>query len=63
MRDHYFNPTREHTRDAMQRAQIAGGTPAAPAPTDPLAGLADAVKSLSKTDRAKLAKLLNTKGA
>jgi hypothetical protein len=46
----------------MQRAQIAGGTPAAPAPTDPLAGLADAVKSLSQTDRAKLVKLLNNKG-
>jgi integrase len=63
MRDHYFNPTREHTRDAMQRAQIAGGTPAAPAAPDPLAGLADAVKSLSQTDRAKLAKMLNEKGA
>jgi integrase len=58
MRDHYFNPTREHTRDAMQRAQIAGGTPAAPAPADPLAGLAAAVQTLSKADRAKLAKLL-----
>jgi integrase len=62
MRDHYFNPTREHTRDAMQRAQITGGTPATPAAPDPLAGLAAAVKSLSQTDRAKLVKLLN-KGA
>ncbi len=65
--ERYYKPDTGHIRLALESAMlpkagkmITGGTPAAPG--DALAGLADAVKGLSRTDRAKLVKLLN-KGA
>ncbi len=63
---HYFKPGAELLRTVLGDklpSVLIGGTPAAPAAPDPLAGLAAAVQSLSQADRARLAKLLNTKGA
>lgn len=57
MRDHYYNPTREHTRAAMERAQITCKSSAG----DPLANIAAQLKGLSAADRKRLSTLLNEK--
>lgn len=63
VRDHYYNPTREHTRQAMQKAGKQIGGRQRPvlkaAKTDTLAILAAQLKALSKADRAQLAEMLN----
>jgi hypothetical protein len=62
VRDHYYNPTRDHTRQAMQNAgkQIGGKHPAAlpEALTDPVAQMAEQLRAMSEADRVRLAELL-----
>jgi len=62
VRDHYYNPTRDHTRQAMQKAgkRIGGKRPAAlpEAPADPVAQVAAQLRSMSPADRKRLAALL-----
>jgi len=62
VRDHYYNPTRDHTRQAMRKAgkQIGGKQrPALNAgKAAPLATLAAQLKTLSQADRAQLTRML-----
>jgi len=55
MRDHYYNPTREHRRAAMARAQITCKA----SEGDPLANIAAQLQGLSDADRKRLSTLLN----
>ncbi len=62
IRDHYYNPTREHTRQAMQQVEeLIGGKPLAALKdhkTDRVAEMLAQLKEMTKTDRARLAKML-----
>lgn len=62
VRDHYYNPTREHTRQAMHRVdvQMSGKSPAAlPSPQSTMvADLAIKLGQLSESERSQLAALL-----
>ena len=60
--DHYYNPTREHTRKAMEKMQRTqkSKTPLALPESDPLANLAAQLKTLTEADKVRLAKLLKT---
>ena len=62
VRDHYYNPTREHTRQAMQRVETRiNGKPALPAAkADTLATIAAQLKNMTKADRARLAAMMKT---
>lgn len=60
VRDHYYNPTREHTKEAMHKVgeRLSGKRPAALSAADPVALMAAQLKKLSKDDRARLAAML-----
>ena len=62
IRDHYYNPTREHTRKAMQQVdELIGGKPAAALnehKTDRVTEIAAYFNGLTKTERTQLAKML-----
>ncbi|HRT28894.1 MAG TPA: site-specific integrase [Kiritimatiellia bacterium] len=60
-RDHYYNPTREHTKQAMRNAglRLSGGAASRQIGTGgTVADLAEQLKALSPADRRQLAKLL-----
>ncbi len=62
IRDHYYNPTREHTRQAMRQVgERIGGKPAAALgehKTDRVEAIAEEFKGMTKADRVRLAKML-----
>jgi integrase len=60
VRDHYYNPTREHTKAAMKPIgeRLSGKQPARLPVEDAVAVLAAQVKQLSKADRTRLSNLL-----
>ena len=66
VRDHYYNPTRDHTRQAMRKAGKQIGGKQRPAlnvdKDDPLATLAAQLKTLSQADRAQLTRMLKEGG-
>ena len=60
VRDHYYNPTREHTRQAMALAGKLTGrkAPLALPEADPVATMAAQLRGMTKADRTRLTKLL-----
>ena len=60
VRDHYYKPTREHTRQAMQRVETRiNGKPTLPAAkADTVATIAAQLKNMTKADRARLAAMM-----
>ena len=60
VRDHYYNPTREHTRQAMRRveAQISGRKRAARASSPHVEALAKKAEGLTVAERKQLAAML-----
>ena len=58
--DHYYNPTREHTRKAMEKMHPAqkGSTQLALQAADHVADLAEQFKTLTQADKVRLTKLL-----
>lgn len=58
--DHYYNPTREHTRKAMEKMPpvLTGSAPVDLSEADPVMLLADQLKKLNKTDKTRLASML-----
>ena len=58
--DHYYNPTREHTRKAMEKMPpvLTGTDPLDLPEADPVTHLADQLKKLNKTDKARLAAMM-----
>jgi integrase len=58
--DHYYNPTREHTRKAMERMPpvLTGADPLDLPEADPVAHLAEQLKKLTTADKARLAKMI-----
>jgi hypothetical protein len=60
VRDHYYNPTREHTKDAMQKVgeRLSGKLPAALPAVDPVAVMAAQFRKLTKADKMRLSAML-----
>jgi integrase len=60
VRDHYYNPTREHTKAAMQKISkaLGGRKSSVPAVATNVSSLAAQLKRLSPADRAELKRLL-----
>ena len=60
VRDHYYNPTREHTKAAMQKISkaLGGRKSSVPAVASNVSSLAAQLKRLSPADRAELKRLL-----
>jgi len=60
VRDHYYNPTREHTKSAMKKISkaLGGRQKTLPTVSTPISVLAAQLKNLSPSDRAELKSLM-----